>query len=97
MASMEGTRFEVRGEVQGVGYRYFVLGHAQRLQLRGWVRNRPDASVEVAAYGAPGRLRELEAQLWAGPPAARVAEVRRSAWRVAEEGEAPAGFAIVRG
>jgi len=94
---MEAVRFEVTGEVQGVGYRYFVLGHAHRLQLRGWVRNRPDASVEVAAYGLPAQLGQLEKQLWAGPPAARVAQVRRAVWRLPEAGDPPAGFEIVRG
>ena len=94
---MEAVRFEVIGQVQGVGYRYFVLGLAQRLQLRGWVRNRSDASVEVAAYGSPAHLRQLEEQLWAGPPAARVARVRRSVWRLPKEGDPPAGFEIVRG
>ena len=41
----------VHGEVQGVGYRYFIVDTAQPLGLRGWVRNRPDGTVELTAEG----------------------------------------------
>ena len=37
----------VRGSVQGVGFRWFVQREAARLGLDGWVANRSDGSVEV--------------------------------------------------
>jgi acylphosphatase len=52
----------VYGDVQGVGFRYFVQRRAEEMGLAGWVRNRPDGSVEVVAEGnraALGRLLEL--------------------------------------
>ena len=41
----------VQGRVQGVGYRAFVEDEAMRRQLRGWVRNRRDGSVEAVFAG----------------------------------------------
>ncbi len=74
----------VRGLVQGVGYRFFVLRVAGELGLRGTVRNRADGTVEVQARGEEGRLKRLLAALGEGPPSAQVAEVRVQ-WGVAIE------------
>ncbi len=66
----------ISGHVQMVGFRYFVLGHAERLGLSGWVRNGSDGrSVEVAAEGGEAALEELEAILRLGPPSAVVDSV----------------------
>lgn len=40
-----------RGEVQGVGYRYFVTGCARAAGVKGYVKNMPDGSVLMAAEG----------------------------------------------
>lgn len=65
--------FRVRGRVQGVGFRYFVEHSAKALNIRGWVRNVGDGSVEVYALGTAAQLSELAGHLWKGP---RWAEVR---------------------
>lgn len=65
----------VRGRVQGVGFRWFVRESARRLGLAGWVRNRPDGSVEVAAEGSSVMLERLRDELRSGPPGADVASV----------------------
>ena len=46
---MGAFRFHVRGRVQGVGYRYFVLQEAERRNVTGFTRNLADGSVEVIA------------------------------------------------
>jgi acylphosphatase len=66
----------ISGGVQGVGYRYFARDQAQRLGLRGFVRNLTDGGVELVAEGAEHDLRELLDRLRAGPPYARVGQVR---------------------
>ncbi len=66
-------RLLITGRVQGVGYRYGVLQIARELGLAGWVRNRPDGSVEVTAEGAPAEIAALRAWCREGPPLARVA------------------------
>lgn len=65
----------VLGVVQGVGYRYFALSEARSRGLTGWVRNRPDGSVEVLVEGGQGLVSDYIRQLNIGPPASRVTAV----------------------
>ncbi len=69
------VRLRIRGRVQGVFYRDSTRREAQRLGLRGWVRNRSDGSVEAVALGPPERIAALIDWCHEGPPLARVAEV----------------------
>jgi acylphosphatase len=62
----------VRGRVQGVGFRYFVLREAARLGVRGWVANEADGSVRLVAEGPKGALVELLGALREGPSGAVV-------------------------
>ena len=91
---MESIHLEVRGRVQGVGFRWYVVELARELELAGWVRNRPDGIVEIAAAGRPEGLAKLEAAVSAGPPGARVEEVRKLGPVAADSLEVP--FGIVR-
>ena len=89
LASLHAT---VRGRVQGVGYREFVLTRARSLNLRGYARNLPDgASVEVVAEGAPDDLEALLGHLRSGPRSSRVDTVEAH-WGTATGH--PAGFGI---
>lgn len=65
-------RLLVRGRVQGIGFRWFVRVQARRLQLAGWVANRPDGTVELAASGEQEKLDELRRQVTRGPDGADV-------------------------
>ena len=76
---MDSIHLEVRGRVQGVGFRWYVVEKARELRLTGWVRNKPDGNVELAAAGNRDALAELEAAISKGPPGARVEEVRKLA------------------
>src|SRR5439155_20058522 len=51
----------VRGRVQGVGFRYFVVREAMELGLVGWVANAADGSVVLVAEGPPAALDALDA------------------------------------
>ena len=70
----------VRGQVQGVGYRYFVIEKARALGLNGYVRNEHNGGVEVLAQGPRPALERLLAHLQRGPSAAQVSEVKTT-WR----------------
>ncbi len=74
----EAARFLVRGRVQGVGYRYFVLREAQALGIDGYVRNLADGSVEVVAQASARSLAALLDKLREGPAFAEVTEVERT-------------------
>jgi acylphosphatase len=89
---MHRLHLVIRGQVQGVGFRYFVVRHATTLGLAGWVRNRPDGAVEVEAEGPRSALEALQAGVRRGPSAATVTEMDES-W---SEGEAHhRGFRIL--
>lgn len=64
----------VRGRVQGVGFRWFVVDEAGD-RLTGWVRNLRDGSVEVTAEGPPDELDRLETALRTGPSSGHVSGV----------------------
>ncbi len=86
---MESIHIEVSGRVQGVGFRWFVAKKARELQLAGWVKNRPDGCLEVAAAGDPASLELLEAAVVAGPPGAEVQHVQKLAPIAAESLKSP--------
>jgi acylphosphatase len=65
----------VRGHVQGVGYRVFVLREAEFLGLEGSVANEQDGSVRVVAEGSRETLDALLERLADGPPAGWVDRV----------------------
>jgi acylphosphatase len=78
----------VRGLVQGVGFRYFVLREASSLGLDGWVANEADGSVRVVAEGDRVSLDRLAERVSIGPAGAHIAdlEVRWEAARGAGNG-----------
>jgi acylphosphatase len=65
----------VRGRVQMVGFRAFVLDHAEELGVGGTVGNRPDGSVECVIEGERGDVDRLIQLLRQGPRSARVDSV----------------------
>jgi len=81
----------VRGNVQGVGFRWFVIRMAAGLDLTGWVANEADGTVHCVAEGSRGALERLLEKLRTGPPGARVADVNAT-WLPAAGGLD--GFAV---
>ena len=65
-------RFSVRGRVQRVGFRLFVEDAARRENLRGYVRNEHDGSVEIVAEGDADAMGRFEMAVRRGPSGARV-------------------------
>ncbi len=67
--SVEGS---VRGRVQGVGFRYFVLRQAQAEGLAGFVRNLADGRVEFLLSGDARAVERMLGKIEQGPRFARV-------------------------
>jgi acylphosphatase len=75
MSDVIRGRIVISGHVQGVGYRFFVLDEAERLGLRGWVRNLPDGRVEAEVEGSEIAVDELVKRLRVGPRLSHVTGV----------------------
>ncbi len=75
---MPGKRIHVwvSGRVQGVFFRQSARAEAERLGLRGWVRNLTDGRVEGVAEGEPEAVDAWLAWCRRGPATARVEAVR---------------------
>ncbi|MGH8750560.1 MAG: acylphosphatase [Burkholderiales bacterium] len=65
----------ISGQVQGVGFRYYLLETTRRLGVRGWVRNRRDGTVEAMVEGAPEAVAKIIEWAKSGPDGARVTGV----------------------
>jgi acylphosphatase len=68
-------RVEIRGRVQGVGYRAWVEHQARKHGVEGWVRNRRDGSVEALFSGPEDVVADLVTSCRRGPSSARVDDV----------------------
>ena len=87
---MQRRRVVVRGQVQGVFFRETTKRRALAAGVSGWVRNRPDGTVEAVLEGEPEDVRRLVAFIQDGPRGARVDWVDVEA----EEPEGLTGFEV---
>lgn len=65
----------IEGRVQGVFYRAWTRDLANKIGLKGWVKNLPDGRVEAVFEGPEEKVQMAINQCWQGPPAARVTDI----------------------
>jgi acylphosphatase len=82
---VQAKHFLIRGRVQGVGYRWFTQRAAERLGIRGYVRNLPSGEVEVRAQADESLLFDFKQELSRGPYGARVNEIVEQDLKVTNE------------
>jgi acylphosphatase len=70
---------QIKGRVQGVGFRAWVEDEASVRGLTGWVRNRANGDVEAVFAGPRSDVEAMIAACHSGPRAARVTAVETSA------------------
>jgi len=83
-------RVIVHGRVQGVWYRDSCRREAESSGVAGWVRNRPDGTVEAAFEGTRAAVDALVAWCRTGPIRARVVRVEE----IEERPTGDAGFGV---
>ena len=65
----------VSGDVQGVFFRHETKTRADRTNVRGWIRNRDDGTVEAVFEGEEQDVEALVTFCKRGPPRATVTNV----------------------
>ncbi|MFQ5458346.1 MAG: acylphosphatase [Myxococcota bacterium] len=65
----------IAGRVQGVWFRGSTQSFARSKEVRGWVRNCPDGTVEALFEGIEENVRAVVAWCREGPPGAKVDRV----------------------
>ncbi|HVU96030.1 MAG TPA: acylphosphatase [Puia sp.] len=67
----------IKGNVQGVNYRASAKDQADRLSIKGWVRNTPEGHVEITATGSNSALEQFADWCRRGPRHATVTAVEK--------------------
>lgn len=65
----------ITGRVQGVSFRWYAVQQADRLGVRGWIRNEPDESVAGHFEGPDDAVDAMVAWCRHGPSYAAVRDV----------------------
>lgn len=73
--SLKQLHLIVSGEVQGVGFRYYAQTVAVEQHIKGWVKNRPDGSVEIVAKGKEEHIKTYLKLIEEGSPFSVVNDV----------------------
>ncbi|WP_428536168.1 acylphosphatase [Rhodopila sp.] len=82
---MNAKRLVIAGHVQGVGYRAWMTHKATELGLSGWVRNRPDGTVETLISGDTASVEEMSRLCRRGPRMAEVSSIDEDLAELPEE------------
>jgi len=72
---MKAVKVIIYGKVQGVGFRNFVFLHAKKLNIRGYVKNNPDGTVEAVFDGDEDNINKMIELCKRGPERARVDKI----------------------
>ncbi|MEM5802153.1 MAG: acylphosphatase [Candidatus Aenigmatarchaeota archaeon] len=76
---------KIHGFVQGVGFRHYIRSFAKKLDIKGWVRNAEDGTVEAIFEGSENSVNKILEFCKKGPELANVS-------RIEVKEESPYGF-----
>ena len=88
---MTRVHLVISGRVQGVFFRQSSMSFAELNAVDGWVRNRPDGTVEVVAQGSSDDVERFVEWCRKGPEMAKVTSIERTD---AEPVSMPVGFYV---
>jgi acylphosphatase len=89
---MKTIQLLIQGKVQGVFYRASAKEKADKLGIRGWVKNTEDGDVAILCQGPEMELGEFINWCRQGPPRARVEHIELKEITAALQ----SGFTILR-
>lgn len=72
---MKTYKINVKGLVQGVGFRYYCFKIAIRYNIKGYVKNLFDGNVEIVAEGDENLLAEFVKSIKIGPRFSKVESI----------------------
>jgi len=70
-----GVHIIIHGEVQGIGFRYFIERNAALLKLNGFVKNNQDGTVEAHFSGNEKSIKKIISLCRKGPLFAKVTKI----------------------
>jgi len=73
-------RVIISGRVQGVSYRAWTVATASDFDLKGWVRNRSEGTVEAVFSGEESQVAAMLDACKEGPPSARINKIETFSW-----------------
>ncbi|MBM9602624.1 acylphosphatase [Desulfopila inferna] len=73
---MKTVHARIKGRVQGVFFRDYTRRKAEKLSLKGWVRNEPDGTVGAVFQGSESDIEKMIEWLDEGSPQANVTGVQ---------------------
>jgi acylphosphatase len=71
----KSVRLYISGTVQGIFYRGFIKENAEKLGIKGFVRNLEDGRVEIFCEGNPEEVKKMIAICKKGPRHAEIKKV----------------------
>lgn len=83
--AIQSVHVIIEGKVQGVWYRAWTLGAAQKLGLYGWVRNLSNGNVEAVFCGEKAKVANMLEQCWQGSPSSQVTAVNTTPAEIVSE------------
>ena len=72
---MQTAKIHIKGSVQGVAFRTFAKRNAEALELKGYVKNLDDGSVEIYVEGPKTLIEQFVETVSEGPSGAKVSKV----------------------
>ena len=80
MRDVTAIHLTIHGKVQGVGYRAWAGATARKHNLKGWVRNHVNGTVEMVLIGAPQVVQQMIDASRNGPSNAHVEAIDVAEW-----------------
>ncbi|MDA1334387.1 MAG: acylphosphatase [bacterium] len=85
MKELKRVSIKIIGDVQQVGFRFFVRQLAEENSVKGLVKNEQDGSLEIIAEGAQTQLDSFVDSVCAGPPTAIISGCETSYGNATDE------------